>query len=334
MNARMADLTPLSIGHQVQSTGKKPKQGHSYEDKVKSKAFMVENDEPKPEFASDYRDASADDDFDAEETNKYPQAPLPFLIPKAPRLAPQRSNSIPGLPSLDSELESAVASAIASKVTAATAPANLEQAKGTISNHPDSPAQSLPATASTTVYNPDRDPRRRPKPYPDLGEASASFLSRKPSTSLTENGSALPSVTKENIAKLNNISPSTYRPSPLAPTQDTEGDDEDADDELNTESDLETHADDDDFEYGANAEGNEEENDESYENLRVRFKNVDLKKRTFAELEAAQPGDDEAEKEISETMTGGGDEQEKIGSIASVTEVEKEHLRRDKKART
>ena len=289
---------------------------------------MVENKEPKLEFTSDYRDASADDEFDTEDIDRYPQAALPFLVPKAPRLAPQRSDSIPGLPSLDSELGSMVASAIASEVTAATALAELKQKKGRMSNAPNSPTRSVPQIASTTSYNPNRDPRRRPKLYPDLSEASTSFASREPSPVRTKNSPSLPSVTAENIAQLNRISQDAYRPSPPA------RDDEDADDELNTESDLETHADDDDFEYGAILEGNEGKDDEEYESLRVRLNDLHVRKRTFTEFEAAQPGDEEAKKAIGDTTPDGRDKEEDIEANMQAQKGEEEHSRREKKART
>lgn len=327
----MANFTPLSIAHQFPPKIKEPEGDDTYEAKVKGKVFKPEHDKTKHDFGSDYRDASADDEFEAEETNKYPSAPLPFLVPKAPRLGPQRNNSIPGLPALNPE----AVSAVASRVTAAAIMVDLKLSKHTISDGVVSSANSVPATPSTAFYDPDRDPRRQPRPYSDLGEAFTSSRPEESSPCTAEQISFLPQFSKENIAKLSNISEKDYRPSPSAPVQDSDGDGEAADDELNTESDLESQADDDDFEYSGNPEDKEKGNvDIGYESLGSRFKKIEIRKRTFSETEDVKDGDDEVRKEIGVSMTNGKQRQENSTSVTPLTEEEKEHMRHGKKAKT
>jgi len=82
----MADLTPLSIAQPLTRAQKKWKQDiESFEEKIDKKNFKLEGEKPKLGFGSEYRDASADDEMEAEDSYKYPAAPLPLLVPKAPR---------------------------------------------------------------------------------------------------------------------------------------------------------------------------------------------------------------------------------------------------------
>lgn len=86
LNTRMADLTPLSITLPLTRERKKSWQDFdSFEERIKKENFKLEDDKPKLEFGSEYRDASADDEMEADESCKYAAARMPFLTLKASR---------------------------------------------------------------------------------------------------------------------------------------------------------------------------------------------------------------------------------------------------------
>lgn len=86
LNDRMPHLTPLSIAQLLMRDRKKVKQStESFEETINKKNFEPEDDKPKLEFGSEYRDVSADDEMEAEEFHQYPAARLPFLVPKVPK---------------------------------------------------------------------------------------------------------------------------------------------------------------------------------------------------------------------------------------------------------
>ena len=101
---------------------------------------------------------------------------------------------------------------------------------------------------------------------------------------------------------------------------------EEADDESGTESDLETHAGDDDLSYAANPE----EDDEGYDSMRSRFRNVRIRKRQRDDTE------DAADDNIDGWQGAGpscsrGDGQQKVVSLQL---TEKERARGVKKSKT
>jgi len=86
LNARVAYLTPLNLVQPSMREQKRSKQGiEPFEEKIKMKMSKPEDHQPKLGFGSEYRDASADDEMEAEESHKYAAAGLPFFVPKVPK---------------------------------------------------------------------------------------------------------------------------------------------------------------------------------------------------------------------------------------------------------
>ena len=287
----------------------------------------MEDGQRKTDFGSDYRDASADDELETEEVSKYPRTQLPFLLSKAPRNGLQVGVTVPGLPNLDTKVVSAVASQ-----------ANLKQTQSIRFDDADRLLPLPPATRGTSYYLPHVDPRRQSTPYPDLGEASTSPPSRNPPSSLkpasliTDSDRSAPDSKEANIVTLDAFSNDDYRASVLAQKCDSDGDVEDADDELNTESDLETHAGDDVIGYTTDPDKEIEEADEAFEGLRSRFKKVGLKKRMHAEVEDSKDDVDNDSKATEGGLGEDGHGEKMVGS--SLRGKSQKHVRPDKKART
>ena len=298
---------------------------------MENRDFKQENLQAETCFGSDYRDASADDEFEAEDDYKYPQASLPFLVPKAPRLGPQRDVSIPGLPPLHPDH----ASAVAAKIAAAAGLLATQQSKAGTPNDGASSPESLPTKVNTTSYMPNRDLRRQTHHPGQSGSSTKPSLEmvspRTTSAPLAANqGSSSPALKTENIAKLNVDSRREYRDHfPPVHIHHSDGDDEAADDDINTESDLETHVEDEDIDYVANPE------DEEYESLRSRFDNVGIK-RTHDTLEDTEDDLEVGKGKIAATANHDINLRGRHGAISlerQPTEEEKEEVRQGKKAR-
>lgn len=124
------------------------------------------------------------------------------------------------------------------------------------------------------------DPQHKLQPQ---GQARQSVIPDTDATNIVgTSSSSSPSlstnITKEQIANV--ADKDSYRPTP----GDSYASDQDGTDELATESDLETHAGDDDPNYSANP--NEE--DEGYDSLQSQFKNVRVRKRQRDDVEEAE----------------------------------------------
>ena len=100
---------------------------------------------------------------------------------------------------------------------------------------------------------------------------------------------------------------------------------EEADDESVTESDLETHVGDDALSYPANPE----EDDEGYDSMRSRFRNVRIRKRQRDDTEDAADDDIEGRQGAGNSHSN-GDGRQKIGGLQL---TEDERARRGKKSR-
>lgn len=100
---------------------------------------------------------------------------------------------------------------------------------------------------------------------------------------------------------------------------------EEADDECGTDSDLETHAGDDDLSYAADLE----ENDEGYDSMRSRFQNVRIRKRQRDDTEDAVDNNTEDRQGAGPSYSS-GDGQQKVLSLPL---TEEERARRGKKSR-
>lgn len=234
LNARMANLTPLSISLPLDQTTKKIQHNQdSYEVKVKKRGFKPD-DSQKHDFGSEYRDIRAtspstvDEAYEGKKRPKYPAAPLPFLAKKT-----FDNTGIDTIP-LKTSPTSAEAPFVAGKHMAA-------------------------------------DLKHKLQPQ---GHVRHSFNSDTPNSVTAEPSSSPPSATNFNKEQMAIITDKDgYR---LAAGDSYSSDqEEDTNDEHATESDLETHAGDDDFNYAANPE----EEDEGYDSLQSRFKNVRIRKR-------------------------------------------------------
>ena len=100
---------------------------------------------------------------------------------------------------------------------------------------------------------------------------------------------------------------------------------EEADTESGTESDLETHAGDDDRSYAANPE----EDDEGYDSMRSRFKNVRIRKRQREDTEDAADDDVEGRQGAGPSHSSGDGQQK----VLSMQVTEEKRARRGKKSR-
>lgn len=248
-----------------------------------------------------------------------------------------RDITLPGLYTLD---QSAV-SDVASTLTAAKTLIDLKQPTGTSRSKISIAVPPFSAIESPSYNRHNHEARLRLSPYPDIGDAairpSAGQLSlAKPTSLTTQQGSSTPSrnsLTKENVAKLSVVSGRGLPVSPSSHAENGDGEDEDTNDELQTESDLETHADDEAFHYSANSE----ENDEGHHVLRSHFKNFTLRKRTHAEVEEAEEErqgneiDRIADKEVGDDGAG---TRIQATPVVPMMEQEKAAGHNDKTART
>lgn len=245
----------------------------------------------------------------------------------------QREVTIPGLPTLDQSTVSDVASTL----IAAKTLVELKQPTSTPRGESSNAVPPFFAIGSPPYHRPDDEARRRLSSYLESTRPSTGQLClATPASLTTQQGSVPPSpnsLTKENVAKLSVVSGRGLRPLPPPHAGNNDADDEDADDELKTESDLETHADDEAFDYSANPE----EDDEDHHILRTRLKSVALRKRTHAEVEDAEEEKEGSEEHgIADKEAGdnGASSQVQKTSVLPMTEQKKVDGHNGKKART
>ena len=287
----MSILTPLSIKHHRSPKSKNPRTtSASYEDRVKNRSFKQNPDETKHHFGSSHRNVSAEDKFDKKEVFRIAPAPLPALASKAPKVVPYTTKASTDLPPLGFEVESAVHSSIEAAATLL----DIAQTANASPTFTKTPAESPAIIASTSFYNSSLDPRHQPtlhlsyKPRsisPSSNKASSNTSRISPGPTAEQNLSPF-EVSKANIAKLNAEAAKNAELPPSALVHKSDVDEESIDD-INTESDLETHAGDEDDDYVANPEEEEEE----HVAMRTRMKEVGLKKRTHADVEEAEDGE-------------------------------------------
>ena len=126
----------------------------------------------------------------------------------------------------------------------------------------------------------------RYEPREPQGHARQIFKLDTPSLIAPESSPCVPSPTgstKEQVAKITDTA--KYRPTAMAPCPGDQ-EEEDTDYDCATESDLETHSADEDFSYTVDPE------DEGYDSLQSRFRNVRIRKRQRDDVEGA---DDDGE---------------------------------------
>ena len=126
-------------------------------------------------------------------------------------------------------------------------------------------------------------------------------------------------ITKEQIANITDKD--RYRPTP----GDPHASDQEENDELATESDLETHAGDDDLNYSTNLE----EEDEGYDSLQSQFRNVRIRKRQRDDVEDAEDQNEAWQGDGLAHVNGDGKQKARNRHL-----TDKEHTRQGKKSRT
>lgn len=283
----MADLTPLSISRPLdQDTKKVQRNQESYETKVRKGGFRPD-DSQNYSFGSNYRDVRAVSPSAAEEANEgTPRYPAAPLPFLAK--APNLETRKHSIPSITPDSQSA---------------AEIEsEISEVITTNPGYPLDLNHQTRPSSFTNP----------------ATPASLTAEPSSSpLSSTGFSKEQMT--NIVKKDGYRPTAGDSYPSDQEEDT-------DDEHATESDLETHAGDDDFDYAARPE----EEDEGYDSLQSQFKNVRIRKRHRDDVEDAE-NDNEAWQGADAAAHLGGDGKQKTPGL-SLTEEERTH--RGKKSRT
>ena len=154
------------------------------------------------------------------------------------------------------------------------------------------------------------------------GHARQSFNPDTPASVTAKPSSSPPSstdFTKEQVAHLTDKDEDGYRPT--AGDSYPSDQEQDADDELVTESDLETHVGDDDFPY--------EEEDKDYDDLQSQFQNVRIRKRQRDDVD--DPEDDDGAGQVGDAARPDGDGKREDLTLP-LTEEERAH--RGKKLRT
>ena len=167
-------------------------------------------------------------------------------------------------------------------------------------------------------FNPDTPASVTAKPSSSPPSSPAS-VTAKPSSSPPSSTD----FTKEQVAHVTDKDEDGYRPT--AGDSYPSDQEQDADDELVTESDLETHAGDDDFPYAAHPE--EEDND--YDDLQSQFQNVRIRKRQRDDVD--DPEDDDGAGQVGDAARPDGDGKREDLTLP-LAEEERPH--RGKKSRT
>ena len=245
LNARMADLTPLSISLPLnQKVQKRQPDKNSYDAKLNEHGSKL-NKCHKYDFGSGYRDPRAmppsprNEIYESKLPARYPAAPLPFLA-KRP-FENTQSNPVP------------------SKNDPTTA---------------ESPFLAGKFTASTLEYRPQSQRHARGSFSPD----DPLFITTEPSSSAPSSIN----FTKQQMANVTDKDGYRGTAEDSCPSDE----EEDADNEPATRSDLETHADDDVLDSFADPE----ELREGYDTLQYQSQDLRIRKRQRDSFEHAEDG--------------------------------------------
>lgn len=284
----MAELTPLSISQPLkQKTKNTQRDQDSYEARLKKRAFKPD-DSQKHEFGSDYRDVRATSPSAVEEAY---DGKKPSKYPAAPlpflANAPFLEIRKPSTPSITPD------------------PWSVAEIKSKYSE----------VFTSNPDYHSNFDHRTRRLSFSNPN-APTSLIAGPSSSFQSSIG-----FSKEQMANIANKD--GYRPTAGNPYPSDQ--EEDADDEHAMESDLETHAGDDDFNYAADPE----EEDEGYDSLQSQFKNVRIRKRQRDDVEDAE--DNEAVWKAADSAHLDGDGKQKTLRLPL---MEEKRAPRGKKSRT
>ena len=278
LNARMADLTPLSISRPLNKKTKKVQRDRdSYEAKIGRRAFKAD-DTPKHNFGSEYRDIRSAPPSAVDGPSK-----AYLLQPMANRLAKQSDvNAFPP----------------------ETGQSSAEQR-----------ASVKIIRASDLEHNPQHQ-----------GYARQTFNSDT-SISITARPSlSVPSSTESAKEQANLTDKDGSRPTVREAHPSNEDEEEDTDYNCDTESDLESHPDDDDISYTVDPAGE----DNRIHTLRSRFKEVRIRKRGHEDSEDAAGDGDEAD---DTARLDGGREQEGLRAPCLTAEEEETSAHVGKKSR-
>lgn len=284
----MAELTPLSISRPLDRNTKETQCNQdSYEAKVKKRCVKLD-DNQRHDFGSDYRDVRAMSPSIVEEAD---EGKKPSNYPAAPlpflANAPIAETRKPIIPSITQ------------------GPRTAAEIKSKVSNF----------ITRTPGYHLELDHRARPSLFtnPDTPTYLGAEASSPPPSPTGFSKEQMANITKKD----------SYRPN--AGNSYPSDQEEVADDEHATESDLETHAGDDDFDYAANPE----EEDEGYDSLQSQFKNVRIRKRQRDDVEVAE--DDNEAWQGADIAHLNGDGMQKTPKLPLTGE---ERANRGKKSRT
>jgi hypothetical protein len=222
-------------------------------------------------------------------------------------------------------------SAVASTLTAAISLVDLKQPTVTSPSEGSKAVSPFSARESVLYDRHNHETRLYLSSQPDIGDMSTpqQLPSATPTPHTTPQDPIPPplsSLTKENLANLNIVSGCGLR----IHGETSDADDEDTDDEPKTESDLETHADDEACDYVASAE----EDSEGHLVLRSRLKSVAIRKRTYAEIEAEGSERDGFVDQEKEAREHEACRQELETAVLPTMEWGKDEGRNGKKART
>ena len=202
-------------------------------------------------------------------------------------------------------------------------PSNCQVVLSSFFATPDPPSlKPRPITAEATLsagsplaFHPEH------KAHPQAHASQTLNLDTRNSITTGPSSSALPSTPTSEEQMANITVKDGYWPT--AQHSHPSDQEEDSNDEHETESDLETHADDDDFNRAAGPE-----EDEGYESLQSSFRNVRIRKRQRDEVVDAE-NDNEARRSAGTTHSGHGPKHETLRPPL----LDQERIHRGKRSR-
>ena len=177
-------------------------------------------------------------------------------------------------------------------------------------------AEATLSTGNPLALHPEHKPRPQAHASQTLNLDTSTSITTGPSSSALTSA-RLPKEQMANIADKDGYRPTARHSHP----SDQE---EDSNDDHATESDLESHADDDDFNYAADPE-----EDEGYDSLQSPFRNVKIRKHQRDEVVDAE-NDDEARRSAGTAHSNHGS---KLKTSRQPL-MERERIHRGKKSRT
>ena len=260
-------------------------------------------------------------------SGKYPAAPLPFIEGV---LEAQKKGSVSAIVENSGKYPDAPLPFMEEVLKTQKQPIRYPAVgENSLQGGEDDLGFRLGAFAATGIDNPFHGKINNRLPPINTGEVSKSSPTEEATVKTPNSTTAEPpsspfsptSLNKENLAKLS----ADLAVRTLKSHSDS---DDDAYDELATESDLETHIGDEDFPYTANPE----EDDEGYHCLRSQLNNFGIRKRGHAEIENAEQDEVEGSSGLAGSERSRNVSQSKEISPLDLTEGSKQ-AQRGKKVR-